>query len=58
MESGEKWPVNFACDSDSHVNNRDFYMPQICDMRQTALLFARKNSMASAMLTKGKHANH
>jgi hypothetical protein len=24
MESGEKWPVNFACDSESHANHRDF----------------------------------
>jgi hypothetical protein len=24
MESGEKWPVNLACDSDSHVNHRNF----------------------------------
>jgi hypothetical protein len=24
MELGEKWPVNFACDSNSHVNCRDF----------------------------------
>jgi hypothetical protein len=24
MESGEKWPVNFACESDFHLNRRDF----------------------------------
>jgi hypothetical protein len=22
MESGEKWPVNMACDSDFHLNRR------------------------------------
>ena len=30
--AGEKWPVNFACDFDFHVNPGFFDMPQICDM--------------------------
>jgi hypothetical protein len=24
MKSGKEWPVNFACDSNSHINHRDF----------------------------------
>jgi hypothetical protein len=29
---GEKWPVSLAFDSDFHVNNGFFYMPQICGL--------------------------
>jgi hypothetical protein len=35
---GEKWLINFAYTADFHVNVGIFYMPQICDMGQTALL--------------------
>jgi hypothetical protein len=34
---GEKWPVSFAYAGDFHVNVGIFYMPQICNMGQTAL---------------------
>jgi hypothetical protein len=42
--TGKKWPVSLACDSDFHVNHRGFYMPQICDMGQEALLPLRRKS--------------
>jgi hypothetical protein len=29
---GEKWPTDFACDSNFHVNPGIFNMPQIYDM--------------------------
>jgi hypothetical protein len=63
----EKWPVNLACDSDSHVNHR--VLLQICNMGQTALLplpvdfFARKirrlrpGSNPRSWGTRGRHAN-
>jgi hypothetical protein len=73
-ESGKKWPTNFACDSNFHVNPGIFNMSQIYDMGQTALLsfqrrhaedfFARKNLTASVGFeaansgTRGQHANY
>ena len=35
---GEKWPVNFACDSDFHVNPGFFDMPRKSATWETALL--------------------
>ena len=70
---GEKCSDKFRLEFDFHVILEIFYMPQICDMGQTALLslegrraenfFALKNPTASAgfepanLGTKGQHAN-
>ena len=66
---GEKWPVISTESCDFHAYTFGFfYIPQICDMGQTALLpfrriiFALKNPTASAgfepanLGTKGQHA--
>ena len=70
---GEKWPVIWTESYDFHAYTFGvFYMPQICDMGQTALVpfrrraedffFAPKNPTASAgfepanLGTKGQHA--
>ena len=61
---GEKWPVISTESYDFHAYTIGFfYMPQICDMGQRALLrFRRKNPTASAgfepanLGTKGQHA--
>ena len=71
---GEKWPVNFACGSDFHVNPGFFDMPRKSAPWETALLppqgrhavdfFRQKNPTASAGMepailgTRGQHANH
>ena len=64
---GEKCSDKFGLESDVHVILGIFYMPQICDMGQTALRLrifsALKNPTASAgfepanLGTKGQHAN-
>ena len=70
----EKWPVNFACGSDFHVNPGFFDMPRKSATWETALLppqgrhavefFRPKNPTASAGIepailgTRGQHANH
>jgi hypothetical protein len=63
---GEKCSDKFRLEYDFHVILEIFYMPQICDMGQTALLPLRKkalkNPTASAgfepanLGTKGQHA--
>jgi hypothetical protein len=66
---GEKYFEKFCLEIDFHVILETFYMPQICDMGQTALLHLRrkdfiapKNPTASAgfepanLGTKGQHA--
>jgi hypothetical protein len=71
---GEKWPVNFACDSDFHVNRRDLLHaanPRHGTVGFTSppkegmlWIFRPKNPTASAGLepaiwdTRGQHANH
>jgi hypothetical protein len=71
----EKWPIQFCLQhTTSTVSLRIFYMPQIYDMGQTALLYSKgrhaedffrpKNPKTSAgfepanLGTRGQHANH
>jgi hypothetical protein len=62
---GRNWtrkrPVNLAHGPDFHVNRRDLYMPQICDMRQTALRPLRRKSCCRIFRSNprsiGQHAN-
>jgi hypothetical protein len=70
MEMGEKWPVNFACDSDFHINHRDFL--HAANLRHGASGFSslleegmpEKNPTASDGFeransgTRGQHGNH
>jgi hypothetical protein len=64
MESGEKWLVNFGCDSDSRKSQGFFYMLQICEGRHAEDFSARKNLTALAGFeptnsgTRSQHANH
>ena len=64
---GEKWPVNFACGSDFHVNPGFFDMPRKSATWETSPprnFFRPKNPTASAGIepailgTRGQHANH
>jgi hypothetical protein len=72
--TGEKWPINLACDSDFHVNHR--VLLHVASLRHgadgftsrpkegMAWILPPKNLMGSAEIkpailgTRGQHANH
>ena len=56
---GEKCSEKFRLEFDLHVILEIFYMPQICDMRQTALLPLRRKAAGfepANLGTKDQHA--
>jgi hypothetical protein len=60
--TGEKWPVNLACDSDSHVNHK--VLLHAANLRHgtdgfTSHLFSPLAGFEPAILgTIGQHGNH